>query len=321
VHPTPATNKQPPTAAASHDGADFVFGAATDGTPIFVRRWSPRCNPAKKGAVLIIHGLGEQSGKYDALGHHLAATGYDAYALDLRGHGRTPAMTRTDGSAWDSMTADVRQLAAIIAREGIPAPLVAFGHGMGSLITQSLMQTDGGVLAGAILCETAGSIPSLEDDRYQTLVDALRSACSGLDVDATTAFFAPLLNTFAGPIAAEPHSTTTVHTSDDMPGAPTFSINITYSVVEGTEELWSAESEARIPPELPVFIVAGGARATDEDKNTSIRRLINRYVDHGLLALQYRFYPECRSELIHDDRTKQRVQDDIGHWLSQIVDR
>ena len=61
------------------------------------------------------------------------------------------------------MTSDIHQLVEVIATITSAAPLIAFGHSMGSLLTQSLMQTHGGMLAGAILCDTAGSIPSLTD--------------------------------------------------------------------------------------------------------------------------------------------------------------
>jgi alpha-beta hydrolase superfamily lysophospholipase len=202
------------------------------------------------------------------------------------------------------------------------APLIAFGHSMGSLLTQSLMQTHGGMLAGAILCDTAGSIPSLTDDRYQKLVAALRSARAGSDVGATTVFFAPLLRAFTGPFATGTVGPAAPPPVRDTSRPSPFLNDITYSVVKGSEELWRAENEARIPRGLPIMVVAGVDRqADDDDEITSIRQLVNRYVNQGQLALDYRLYPECRTDVIHDALTRDRVHRLIGHWISQVIDQ
>jgi alpha-beta hydrolase superfamily lysophospholipase len=315
-----AVPSHPPAFA---DGAveTFTFDAESDGTPIFVRQWSPRHASSARLAVLIIHGLGEYGGKYDPLGQYLAAMGFHTYALDLRGHGHTAALVGANDSAWRAMTSDIQQLVEVIGTITSAAPLIAFGHSMGSLLTQSLMQTHGGMLAGAILCDTAGSIPSLTDDRYQKLVAALRSARAGSDVDATTVFFAPLLRAFTGPFA-----TSTVGPAASLPVRDTcraspFLNDITYSVVEGAEELWRAENEARIPRDLPIMVVAGVDRQADDDEIASIRQLVNRYVNQGQLALDYRLYPECRTDVIHDALMRDRIHRLIGHWISQVIDR
>ena len=61
----------------SRDGAveTFTFDAESDGTPIFVRQWSPRRPSATRLGVLIIHGLGEYGGKYDPLGQYPGGIG------------------------------------------------------------------------------------------------------------------------------------------------------------------------------------------------------------------------------------------------------
>jgi alpha-beta hydrolase superfamily lysophospholipase len=308
-------------AVADGTAEAFTFDAESDGTPIFVRHWSPRHAGAARLAVLVIHGLGEYSGKDDPLGHYLAATGFHAYALDLRGHGQTAALAGTDDSAWQVMNSDIQQLVEGIGTSTSAAPLIAFGHSMGSLLTQSLMQTHGGMLAGAILCDTAGSSPILNDDRFQKLIAALRSARTGSEVDATTVFFAPLLSAFSGPFSMD-----TVGPAAPLPDHDTYWLSpflndITYSVVEGAEELWRTENETRIPRDLPMLIVAGVDQQGDHDKIASIRQLINRYVNQGQLALDYRLYPECQTDMIHDAHTKDRIHRHIGYWISQAVDR
>ncbi|MEX0786127.1 MAG: alpha/beta fold hydrolase, partial [Dehalococcoidia bacterium] len=59
---------------------------SADGLELFERSWRPA---EPKATVAIVHGFAEHSGRYDHAGEHLAAAGYAAYALDLRGHGRS----------------------------------------------------------------------------------------------------------------------------------------------------------------------------------------------------------------------------------------
>ncbi len=58
--------------------------SAADGTDMLVRRW-----PAADAwaSVLLVHGLGEHSGRYEHVGDQMAAAGLDVHAYDLRGNG------------------------------------------------------------------------------------------------------------------------------------------------------------------------------------------------------------------------------------------
>ena len=55
-----------------------------DGTELRTRHW-PAAEPW--AAMLIVHGLGEHSGRYEHVGSAFAAAGIDAHAYDHRGNG------------------------------------------------------------------------------------------------------------------------------------------------------------------------------------------------------------------------------------------
>jgi alpha-beta hydrolase superfamily lysophospholipase len=81
------------------------------------------------------------------------------YALDLRGHGETAGpdnLGQAGPTAWEDMTADIKQLSDIARTDYPTLPLIAFGHSMGSALTQSHIQNHGDLLAAAILCATMG---------------------------------------------------------------------------------------------------------------------------------------------------------------------
>ena len=45
---------------------------------------------APRGAVALVHGLGEHSGRYERLAGRFTDAGFAVWAIDLRGHGQSP---------------------------------------------------------------------------------------------------------------------------------------------------------------------------------------------------------------------------------------
>jgi len=112
----------------------------------------------------------------------LAAEGCVAYALDLRGHGHTVGpdnLGQAGPTAWDDMTADIKQLADLARDENPRLPLIAFGHSMGSALTQSHIENHSDLLAGAILCGTLGAVPGADEDDYPGVIAQLQALRAG----------------------------------------------------------------------------------------------------------------------------------------------
>lgn len=108
---------------------EFTFAGA-GGVMLFGQCWQPE---QPRAVVVIVHGFGEHSGRYSNLIPPLTGAGYAVYALDHRGHGRSPGK-RGHIDSFDDYLADVRALIAS-AQAALPGlPLVLFGHSMGGLI-------------------------------------------------------------------------------------------------------------------------------------------------------------------------------------------
>jgi alpha-beta hydrolase superfamily lysophospholipase len=109
-----------------------VIGSADtfDGTELRTRHW-PAVDPW--ASVLIIHGLGEQSGRYEHVGEHFAQAGIEAFAYDHRGNGGSGGR-RGDIERWSTFHDDLEErLAAVRAASGT-RPVVLYAHSMGGLI-------------------------------------------------------------------------------------------------------------------------------------------------------------------------------------------
>jgi alpha-beta hydrolase superfamily lysophospholipase len=60
--------------------------SANDGTRLFYRQY-PVEN--ERGGILIVHGVGEHSGRYQRLTQDLTAKGMSIFSYDQRGHGQS----------------------------------------------------------------------------------------------------------------------------------------------------------------------------------------------------------------------------------------
>lgn len=110
-------------------GDDAAWLTMPDGQRLFVRDWPDR---SAHDAVLIVHGLGEHSGRYEALAKWLAAHGYAARGYDLRGHGRTPGQ-RAALRHGDDLLKDLAVVYERYAVEFGKRPLL-LGHSMGGTV-------------------------------------------------------------------------------------------------------------------------------------------------------------------------------------------
>lgn len=104
---------------------------AADGLNLFYRTDLPTDQPDDpRGAVMLLHGLGEHSGRYEHVIDALTSDGFAVIAPDHRGHGRSEG-SRAVVRNYDEFMADISQLRGIVDTEFAGLPLVVLGHSMG----------------------------------------------------------------------------------------------------------------------------------------------------------------------------------------------
>ncbi|WP_311029048.1 alpha/beta hydrolase [Mesorhizobium koreense] len=109
-----------------------------------------------RAVVQINHGLAEHAARYARFADHLAASGFQVYAHDHRGHGGTTALDAPSGifareSGAEKVIADVLAIHDLIAREHPGLPVIVFGHSMGGLIALNFVQRHSQRIAGAAI--------------------------------------------------------------------------------------------------------------------------------------------------------------------------
>ncbi len=102
------------------------------GLELFQQSWTPDGRSAR-GAVAIVHGIGEHSGAYATVVESLVPAGFAVYGFDLRGHGRSPGQ-RAFINSWDDYRQDVRAFLQFVDGQQPGQPRFLLGHSMGGII-------------------------------------------------------------------------------------------------------------------------------------------------------------------------------------------
>jgi alpha-beta hydrolase superfamily lysophospholipase len=119
-----------------------------DGAVLWTRTWRPESRPLR-GHVVLVHGLGEHSGRYDSVALRLAGAGFSLRAFDLRGHGRSSG--RRGDTRLEPALADLERLRCGAAAESPGLPIFLYGHSLGALIVLTALVRRRPGVSGAVV--------------------------------------------------------------------------------------------------------------------------------------------------------------------------
>ena len=126
------------------------------GLKIFVRSWLPA---SPRAVVVLCHGVNSHGGQYAWVAHQLVAAGFAAFALDLRGRGRS------EGERFfvEDVADYVHDLANTIdlAKSRHPgAPIYLLGHSAGGVVSATYVLDNQSQLDGFICESFAFQVPA-----------------------------------------------------------------------------------------------------------------------------------------------------------------
>ncbi|MGO9819482.1 MAG: lysophospholipase [Solirubrobacteraceae bacterium] len=98
---------------------------------IYWQSWKPESEP--RALIMIVHGAGEHSGRYEYVAGRLVQDRHAVYALDHRGHGRSEG-PRALIDRLDSAVSDLDRLVSEALAEHPALPVFLLGHSMGGTI-------------------------------------------------------------------------------------------------------------------------------------------------------------------------------------------
>ncbi len=127
-----------------------------DGLEIFYRIYP---SDSERARIVVVHGLGEHSGRYGNLVESLRPRGISIWAHDQRGHGRSSG-TRGHVSSFQRYVDDLHSMVAI-SKKGLNKgeKTFLFGHSLGGLISLSFAALFMKEIDGLILSSPALGLP------------------------------------------------------------------------------------------------------------------------------------------------------------------
>jgi alpha-beta hydrolase superfamily lysophospholipase len=127
------------------------------GLKIFVRSWVPASRP--RAAIVVCHGVNSHGGQYLSVGEHLAAAGLAAFALDLRGRGRSEG-ERFYVEDVAEYVSDVANTIALAKSRHPGLPVFLLGHSAGGVVSATYVLDNQAELAGFICESFAFQVPA-----------------------------------------------------------------------------------------------------------------------------------------------------------------
>jgi acylglycerol lipase len=115
---------------------------------IYFQCWLPE--ESARAVILVAHGYGEHSGRYQNLVDHFLPRGYAVYALDHRGHGRSDG-ERVQVDHFSDYLTDLKTFFDLVQRESLGQKIFLLGHSMGAGISTAYAVQHQQELAGLIL--------------------------------------------------------------------------------------------------------------------------------------------------------------------------
>ncbi len=135
-----------------------------------MRQWLPQGSLQRqsRGTILLVHGFASQAATWDGIGLALAEQGFDVFAPDLAGHGRSPLEAHDFESIVESLVGAIQSLAP---RQNIHL----VGHSMGAAACVYATQRSPKPIARLTLLAPAG-LGSAIDDQFIASIAAVSDA-------------------------------------------------------------------------------------------------------------------------------------------------
>jgi len=115
----------------------------SDQTKIYTQDWTN--HKPIKGVVVLVHGVGEHSNRYQHVAEFFTGAGFSMIGMDLRGHGKSGGQ-RGHFPSFDILMDDIKQFLEITSNRYPSLPVFLYGHSLG---------------ANLVLCYTAKRQPKL----------------------------------------------------------------------------------------------------------------------------------------------------------------
>lgn len=293
---------------------------------IFYTLFTPK-DKEIKASILMLHGMQEHSGRYDAFAKYLSDCGFAVLTYDHLGHGKTAKSEKDQGffqlkKPKEQLVQDAKQLAEFLQAEHPNAPLFVIGHSMGSFILRCLLQESSNLFSGAVIIGTGGKVPGIEI--AQVLFGLLNRISPRKRTKLINLAFAKMNNIRFGNLdgnytewLSKNEVNQKAFMEDELCGIP-FSMNGFHTLVSLNVQAAKRDWSNTIRKDLPLLFISG-----EEDPIGQFGKGVSKTVDNlrknGFKHVEKKLYPKMRHEILQED-CKDKVYRDIEDWLQEQLE-
>ena len=289
---------------------DIAFGEINRLTSSSGASIAYRYEPAQGqsiGVLMICHGLVEHAGRYRRFSDVMAKQGFEVYAHDHRGHGRTKADDAPIGRfAWKDGVAkvmiDVMAMRTLVGERHPGLPVILFGHSMGGLIALNTAVSHPESFDGLSIWNSNLNTGFM--GRLAQVILRLEKMLKGSDVPSAILPKA----TFRIWNSKMPEKRTTADWLSHDASAVDAYVNDPLCQFEASVSLWQDVFEmsyrgpkliSRLPKDLPLLLVSGNEDAATND-GREIEWLAKQFREAGFTNVEDKIYPAMRHETLHE---------------------
>ncbi|MGH8433790.1 MAG: lysophospholipase [Pseudomonas sp.] len=302
---------------------DDFWLTASDAAPLYVNRWFAEQPP--KAVVMVSHGMAEHSGRYARLGEALVQAGYELYAHDQRGHGKTAQRgvlgMYAEQEGWQRVVNDLASLNHHIRQQHPHAPIFLLGHSMGSYIGQAYLMQHSCSLQGAILSgsnyrpvglyRTAATIARFE--RWRQGPTGRSALLELLSFGSFNKAFKPNRTTFDW-LSRDP-AEVDKYVKDPLCGFRCTN-QLWLDLLGGLQQITPVKRLAQIDAGLPLLVIGGARDPVSAGKRLEDLAAALRQAGHQ--NVQLKIYPDARHELLNESN-RDEVTAYLIDWLNEAL--
>ncbi len=278
---------------------------------LYVKTWEP--DTAPKAIFQFVHGMYENTDRYDELFTMLAENGVLCRMDDHLGHGKTAELNQEYGffggqKGTDYLIADEENVLTSLTEQYPGVPVVLGGASMGSFIAR-LMAADSAVnkkLAGLVLIGTAGSNRIIDKALLKAEHSVMRNGAHYVDKELNHMAF----DGYAGlyPNESDPFCWMTADDTIRDVYAKDHSFEFTASAVRDLFSLTAQVDEeknlTRLPGQMPVWLLSGEDDVVGR-RGKGVTELEARMKQAGAENVVLTLVPNARHDVLRDNGYEQ----------------
>ena len=267
-----------------------------DGLKLYLQAWTP---DSPRASLLLVHGLGEHSGRYAPLVERLVESGVAVFTFDGRGHGKS-ANGKPDAffASYRDYLEDIDRLNEKVVGYFPGIPSFLFGHSMGGGLVAAYVidyqpKAAGVILSSPAIKEAEGTSKALI--AVSGLISKWLPRLKALKLDANR----------ISRIPAEVQS----YLSDPLNYTQPIPARTAHEVYQMMQSIQANAASF----ELPVLVVHGKADGLTNPKGSELFMEKAQSEDKTL-----KLFPGAYHELIHDLEAEEMIQT-VVEWIGERV--